>query len=142
MNLRIAAVMSVMLVLTACAGTRMRVKPAGVASPSVQHVVLVQLDDPARAEEMMRDMRQAFEAIPSLARWQAGPKVDTGRPQVQAWYTVGIVTEFDSIDDYKAYLEHPRHKALVEKWKPHWKRSEMFDFGSVAATAPATPAGS
>ena len=128
--------------LNACSGMRMRVKPAGVAAPSVQHVVLVQLDDPARAEEMMRDMREAFETIPSLARWQAGPKVDTGRPQVQAWYTVGIVTEFDSIDDYKAYLEHPRHKALVEKWKPHWTRSEMYDFGSAAIAAPSKPAGS
>ena len=49
---------------------------------------------------------------------------------MQTWYTIGLVTEFDSVDDYKAYLEHPRHKSLVEKWKPHWKRSEMFDFGA------------
>ena len=44
--------------------------------------------------------------------------------------------------DYKAFLEHPRHKALAAKWKPHWKRAEIFDFGAVAAAAPAKPAGS
>jgi len=114
----------------------MRVKPAGGPEQRVQHVVLVELDDPARASEMIEDMRQAFEAVPTLAGWQAGPKVETGRPQVQVWYTVGIVTEFVSVDDYKAYLEHPRHKALVEKWKPHWKRSEMFDFGAPTVAKP------
>ena len=124
------AVPALALALCACSGMKMRVKPSGPVDQRVQHVVLVELDEPARASEMMQDMRQAFEAIPTLAGWQAGPKVDTGRPQVQTWYTIGLVTEFDSVDDYKAYLEHPRHKALVEKWKPHWKRSEMFDFGA------------
>jgi len=125
--------------LVACSGMTMRVKPVGAVEQRIQHVVLVELDDPARAPEMMQDMRVAFEAIPSLAGWQAGPKVDTGRPQVQAWYTIGIVTEFDSVEDYRAYLEHPRHKALVEKWKPRWKRSEMFDFGGTPGPAEARP---
>jgi hypothetical protein len=117
------------LALAACSGTRMRVRPAGGPERRIQHVVLVELADPARADEMMRDMVEAFEAIPTLAAWQAGPRVDTGRPQVQTWYTIGIVTEFATVDDYRAYLDHPRHKALVETWKPRWKRSEMFDFG-------------
>jgi hypothetical protein len=134
MRLAHAVLLTTSILLTACSGMTMRVKPAGTIEQRIQHVVLVELDDPARAIEMMQDMREAFEAIPVLAAWQAGPKVDTGRPQVQAWYTVGIVTEFDTVEDYKAYLEHPRHKALVEKWKPRWKRSEMFDFGSVAMT--------
>ena len=130
-SLRLPALAALALALCGC--TRMHVKPAGGPERRIQHVVLVELDDPARASEMMQDMRDSFEAIPMLAGWQAGPKVDTGRPQVQAWYTVGMVTEFDTVEDYRAYLEHPRHKALVEKWKPRWKRSEMFDFGSPAA---------
>lgn len=134
MRLVLAALCSASLLLSACSGTRMRVRAAGGPEQRVQHVVLVELDDASRVDEMMQDMRTAFEAIPTLAAWQAGPKVDTGRPQVQSWYTVGIVTEFDSVEDYKAYLEHPRHKALVEKWKPRWKRSEMFDFGAAPAT--------
>lgn len=134
MRLAHVAVMTASILLAACSGMTMRVKPAGASDPRIQHVVLVELDDASRADEMTQDMRAAFEAIPTLAGWQAGPKVDTGRPQMQTWYTIGIVTEFDSVEDYKAYLEHPRHKALVEKWKPRWKRSEMFDFGNVATT--------
>jgi hypothetical protein len=115
--------------LVACSGMTMRVKPADAVEQRIQHVVLVELDDPARAPEMVQDMKVAFESIPTLAGWKAGSKVDSGRSQVQTWYTIGVVTEFDSVEDYKAYLEHPRHMALVEKWKPRWKRSEMFDFG-------------
>jgi len=121
------------LTLAACSGMKMRVKPAEAPDPVLQHVVLVQLDDPSLAPEMLRDSREAFEAIPSLRRWDMGPRVDTGRTGLPDWYTVGLVTVFDSIADYQAYLEHPRHRALVEKWKPHWKRSEIYDFGAPAA---------
>ncbi len=121
------------LTLAACSGMKMRVKPAETPDPVLQHVVLVQLDDPSLAPEMLRDSREAFEAIPSLRRWDMGPRVDTGRPGLPDWYTVGLVTSFDTLADYRAYLEHPRHKALVEKWKPRWKRSEIYDFGTPAA---------
>lgn len=122
-----------LLALTACSGMKMRVKPADAPESALQHVVLVQLDDPKSAPEMLRDCREAFEAIPSLRRWDMGPRVDTGRPGMPDWYTVGVVTCFDTAADYRAYLEHPRHKALVEKWKPRWKRSEIYDFGTPAA---------
>ena len=123
---------TLLLVLAACSGMKMRVKPADAPDSALQHVVLVQLDDPKLAEDMLQDTRQAFEAIPSLRHWDVGPRVDTGRPGLPDWYTIGVVTTFDSVADYRAYLEHPRHKALVDKWKPHWKRSETFDFGTPA----------
>ncbi len=99
---------------------------------SVQHVVLIELDDSASAPAMIQDMDNAFAQIPQIRRWDAGPHIDTGRPVVLHWYTIGLTTEFASVDDYRAYLAHPAHQALVAKWKPHWKRSEMFDFGSSA----------
>lgn len=117
----------ILAILTACAAPCPDTRRAGL-----QHVVLVELKDPAEAAEMMLDMAQAFAAIPELRGWDAGPHVDTGRPAVQRWYTVGIVTDFASVTDYRAYLVHPRHVALVEKWKSRWKRSEMFDFGEPA----------
>jgi hypothetical protein len=121
---------TILMALAACSGMKMRVKPAGDSAPALQHVVLVQLDDAKLAEPMMRDAREAFEAIPSLRRWDMGPRVDTGRPGLADWYTVGFITSFETEADYRAYLDHPRHKALVEKWKPHWKRSEILDFGT------------
>jgi len=130
MSLRHSILVAVILCCVSCGGMRMRVKPAGESASALQHVVLVQLDDPNLAEPMMRDAREAFEAIPSLRRWDMGPRVDTGRPGLADWYTVGFITSFETEADYRAYLDHPRHKALVEKWKPHWKRSEILDFGT------------
>ena len=126
-----------MLALTAC--STIRVKPAGGPDPMVQHVVLVELDDPALAPAMLKDMQDAFPNIPTLRHWSAGPHIDTGRANVLHWYTLGVLTQFDSVADYQAYLKDARHEALVKKWKPHWKRAEMFDFGSVE-TAPAPAA--
>ena len=128
MQPRIASILSIVLALTAC--HTIRVKPAGGPDPVVQHVVLVELDDPALAPEMMRDMQAAFPNIPTLRHWSAGPHIDTGRTTVLRWYTLGILEQFDSVADYQAYLKDARHEALVKKWKPHWKRVEMFDFGA------------
>lgn len=135
------AVAATFLLLCACSGMKMRVKPAGAPEPSLQHVVLVQLDDPKLASEMAREMNEAFPEIPQVRRWSVGPRVDTGRVGVIDWYDLGIVTQFDGVDDYKAYLEHPRHKALVAKWKPHWKRAEIVDFGGTQPEPPAKPIG-
>ncbi|NBX26161.1 MAG: Dabb family protein [Planctomycetes bacterium] len=132
MTIRLLLLVGLTLGGVSCGGMRMRVKPAGDPAPALQHVVLVQLDDPKLAEPMMRDAREAFEAIPSLRRWDMGPRVDTGRPGLADWYTVGFITSFETESDYRAYLDHPRHTALVEKWKPHWKRSEILDFGTPA----------
>ena len=129
---RNAALPALASVLTACGSFRMNVKPAARPEPELQHVVLVELDDPALATEMTRDMSSAFPEIPQVRHWQVGPRVDTGRAGAPDWYTVGIVTQFDGVADYKAFLEHPRHKALAAKWKPHWKRAEIYDFGAVS----------
>lgn len=134
--IRNAASLLLASVLAACGSFNMRVKPAGRPEPVLQHVVLVELDDPALAAEMTKDMSSAFSEIPQVRHWQVGPRVDLGRPGAPDWYTLGIVTQFDGVADYKAFLEHPRHKALAARWKPHWKRAEIYDFGPVAADAP------
>jgi hypothetical protein len=43
-------------------------------------------------------------------------------------YDLGIVVQFDSVEDYQAYLAHPIHQELVAKWRPKWRRSYMVDF--------------
>jgi hypothetical protein len=58
-----------------------------------------------------------------------GTPVDIGRANVSKDYDLGIVVQFASIDDYKAYLEHPVHLQLVTEWRPKWRRSYIVDFG-------------
>ena len=130
LSIRLLAALA--LFLPACGTMRMHVKPSGPAEPALQHVVLVQLDDPKLADEMTKDMLSAFPDIPQVRSWHVGPRVDTGRAGAPDWYTLGIVTTFDSVADYKAFLAHPRHQRLAERWKPHWKRAEVYDFGTLA----------
>ncbi len=133
---RLTAAVTLALALAGCGGVRMHVKPAAQTEPGLQHVVLIELADPSQAAEMTRDMQEAFPQIPTLRHWEIGPHVDTGRAAVQQWYTVGVLAQFDGLDGYKAFVEHPRHKALAEKWKPRWKRFEVYDFGTLPADAP------
>ena len=77
--IRDALALVMVLALAACSGMRMNVKPAGRPDAALQHVVLVQLDDPALAAEMIRDMSSAFEGIPQVRSWQVGPRIDMGR---------------------------------------------------------------
>jgi len=102
--------------------------PSSKRDTRMQHLVLVQLDDPALAPQMIADMQQAFAQIPQVQSWSAGTRIDTGRTGVPTWYTLGTLTQFESPEAFKIYFEHPLHKELVQKWKAHWKRSEIYDF--------------
>lgn len=94
----------------------------------LQHVVLVDLADDADIPAMRADSDSRLPLIPEVRRYVCGTPVDTGRASVSNDYDLGIIVEFDSVEDYKAYLVHPAHQALVTAWKPRWKRSYMVDF--------------
>ena len=94
----------------------------------LQHVVLVDLADDADIAAMRADSDRMLPGIPSVRRYVCGTPFETGRPNVAKDYDLGIVVEFDSPDDYKAYLEHPVHVELVRTWKPRWRRSYIVDF--------------
>jgi len=101
-----------------------------IARPSahLQHVILVELANPADVPLMRADTERTLPTIPGLRRWVCGAPVDTGRPQVSRDSDLGILVEFDSLDDYRAFLEDPAHQALVRTWRPRWKRSQIVDF--------------
>lgn len=103
---------------------------ACASSPSarLQHVVLVDLADDADIPAMRAESDAKLPSIPEVRRYVCGTPVDTGRANVATDYDLGIIVEFDSVDDYKAYLAHPTHQALVTAWKPKWKRSTIVDF--------------
>lgn len=94
----------------------------------LQHVVLVELEDKADLAAMKADSDRLLPMIPSVRGYVSGTHVDIGRGNVARDYDIGIVVQFDSVDGYKEYLEHPIHKELVAKWRPKWRRSYMVDF--------------
>ena len=36
---------------------------------------------------------------------------------------------FDSVEAYEAYLAHPEHVGLVDRWRDHFSRVVVYDFG-------------
>lgn len=77
---------------------------------------------------MRADSDRLLPTIPTVKGYVCGAPVDIGRANVAKDYDLGIIVQFDSVADYKAYLEHPVHQELVKTWRPKWKRSYIVDF--------------
>ena len=96
---------------------------------ALQHVVLVDLADDAEIAAMKAASDELLPQIPLVRGYICGTPVDIGRANVADDYDLGIVVQFASVEDYKAYLDHPLHKQLVTEWRPKWRRSYIVDFG-------------
>jgi hypothetical protein len=71
----------------------------------VIHTVLMRFDDPGDADETVRLLRRA-EEIDVVRRISVGRNLSS----VASSYDVGLVIEFDSLDDLAVYLAHPLHE--------------------------------
>jgi hypothetical protein len=60
-----------------------------------------------------------------------------GRSNVSGDYDVGIYVGFADEAAYRAYLDDPRHLALVERWRDGWQSVRIFDVAQ-GASAPRT----
>lgn len=94
----------------------------------LQHVVLVDLADDADIPAMRAASDRTLPQIPEVKGYVCGTPVDIGRANVSGDYDLGIIVQFESVDAYKAYLEHPLHQELVRTWRPKWKKSYIVDF--------------
>lgn len=94
----------------------------------INHVVFFDLQDPRESEELIDDCYQLLQ-IPGAVSGYAGTHYDIGRDSVLRDYDVGFFVAFDSEADYRAYVEHPEHLRLVEKWKPRWDSIRVYDIG-------------
>lgn len=124
----------VVAALAGCGGTPSPFRPIEpppqpvVMRGALQHVVLVDLADDADIAAMKADSDAMLPTIPAVRGYVCGTPVDIGRGNVAKDYDLGIIVQFASTDDYRAYLEHPVHKELVAKWRPKWARSYIVDF--------------
>jgi hypothetical protein len=132
----------------ACAATPEQAslsRKARLDTAPITHVVLVQLKDPTRAEELVADCDRALPAIEAVASYSCGVPLATDRATVLRDYDVGIYVGFRTGADYRAYIDDPRHLALVERWRDGWKAVRIWDIaegttGTVAGDPPAPPA--
>jgi hypothetical protein len=84
----------------------------------IRHIVLFTWTDDATDEQkaaVTAELRKLPALIPQLRSYTVGP--DAGINQGNHDYAV--VAEFDSVDDYLVYRDHPRHQAVIaEHIKP------------------------
>ena len=117
-------------VLPACQQVPTTISPARttVMPGRLQHIVLVDLEDDADIPRMRADSDRLLPTIPTVKGYVCGTHVETGRANVAHDYDLAIVVQFDSVEDYRAFLEHPVHQQLVREWRSKWRRSYIVDF--------------
>lgn len=98
-----------------------------MAAP-LQHVVVVDLIDDADIPAMRAASDALIASIPWVKGYVCGAPVDIGRKNVATDYDLAIIVQFDSVEDYRRYLEDPRHLELVAAWRAKWARSYIIDF--------------
>ena len=108
----------------------------------VVHVVLFRPKADLRAgtgEALADAMTQAASAIASVRSVRVGRRVFTGRPYEQVMseaYTHMALVEFDNRTGLLAYLDHPAHAALAERFFEAAEVALMYDYET--ATDPRT----
>lgn len=135
------------MLLASCASTpeaESLARKDDLGTAPITHVVLVQLKDPTRIAELIADCDRALPGIEGVAGYSCGVPLDMGRSNVTKDYDVGIYVGFATPESYRAYVDHPRHLSLVERWRDGWKAVRIYDVvaGDRApprAGAPANP---
>ena len=102
---------------------------------TINHVVLITLNDPSDAAELQADCDEMLSTIPSVTVYACGAHVDAGRNRaVDDQYTLGLLVSFEDMPGYTEYLEHPGHLALLAKWKPRFAGLKIYDIGNEPLT--------
>ncbi len=101
--------------------------PAG----PVNHVAIFWLKDHGNAGDRAKliGTAETLRKIPGVVSVSAGPCIPSARPIEDSSYDVAVSFTFASKADLDRYLEHPRHKAIVnEVVKPLVKKITVYDF--------------
>ncbi|MEX0757322.1 MAG: Dabb family protein [Acidimicrobiia bacterium] len=77
----------------------------------IRHVALLKWKDGTTEAQVIAieaRLRQMPDVMPFLRRYELGP--DLG---ITGNHDLAIVADFDSVEDYLAYADHPDHKAVI-----------------------------
>lgn len=108
----------------------------------IAHIVLFR-PRPNLAQETRQGLAHAFESalrdIPSIRRAHVGRRITHSRPYeslMRVDYPYAAVIEFDDLAGLTAYLEHPAHAQLAERFFSAFEEALMYDFEMTGTTAP------
>ena len=93
----------------------------------VDHLVLFAVKDDASAEDvenLLSSLQGLKGSIPNVMDLSVGEDF-SGRAK---GYTHGLFVRFRTVDDLRAYLDHPEHRAVVEKLDAHTSGRLVVDY--------------
>ncbi len=96
----------------------------------VKHIVLFQLNpemDVRRKAEVMDAFKAGIEALPEKIPFIRKIEVGlNGNPEEQ--FDIALYSEFDTMDDVKAYAVHPAHQAVAALLRDCKKNRSCVDY--------------
>lgn len=96
----------------------------------VKHIVLFQLDpqmDPALKQRVMHDFKTAIEALPATIPFLRSVEVGINANPSET-FDLALYSEFDSLDDVRAYAVHPDHVAAASLIGPYKVARSCVDY--------------
>jgi hypothetical protein len=80
---------------------------------------------------LIASFARALAEIPSIRRTRLGRRIKHGRAYEQMMredYEYAVVLEFDDVDGLMAYLQHPSHDELAERFFAAFEIALMYDY--------------
>jgi hypothetical protein len=100
----------------------------------IAHVVLFRLKTGLTKETregLAKALSRAASEIPSIRGARLGTRVTVGRSYEQLLttdYPLAAILEFDDVTALKAYLDHPVHAELAQRFFASVEQTLMYDF--------------
>lgn len=107
----------------------------------VVHVVLFRPRADLSTDErtaLVASFTHALREIPGIRRTRVGRRVTHGRPYeelMQENYEYAAVLEFDDVRALRAYLQHPAHEALGQRFFASSEAALIYDYEMSEAAA-------
>jgi hypothetical protein len=100
----------------------------------IRHVFLWKVAPGADGEQIIRILAALPPVIPGIRRWEIGPH--KGPRRYESIYDGGLTMDFDSLEDYEAYSDHPEHQRVLPLLAPMFSSRAVVDFELRDVTAP------
>ncbi len=100
----------------------------------VTHIVLFRpRPDITRAEgsALAAALSRALREIPAIRHARIGRRVTHGRAYEQLMredYEYAVVLDFDDVETLRAYLRHPAHEELAQRFFASFEAALMYDY--------------
>lgn len=96
----------------------------------VKHIVLFQLSpdmDPALKQQVMHDFKTAIETLPATIPFLRSVEVGININPSET-FDLALYSEFDSLEDVRAYAVHPDHVAAASIIGPYKVARSCVDY--------------